>query len=515
MRTIHSLRNIYINLFSQIVILVLGFISRKVFLDSLGVSYLGVNGLLTNILTMLTLVEGGIGISIVYNLYKPLANDDREKIIALIQLYKKAYMALAGIVLLISVLLYPFLGLIMKDSNGIENLTFIYVLFMLKTTISYLNAHKWSLINADQRGYILAKINLIYQILSMVAKIFILLATNNYILYLLIELILYTLQLVVNGRIVNKRYPYIKTKKKYFVDKETKQNLKVNVKALFIRNFGGFCVNGTDNILISSFISLATVGLYANYTMITQQLSALVSPILSGIGASVGNLLATESSDKNYSIFKISFLINFWIYSICVIFLYNLLEPFISWWLGEKYILNDLTFYFILVNFYINGLNTAITTFKNKAGLFVQDKYAPLFQGVINLLASIILLRYLGLAGIFLGTTISTLATVCWTQPFIVYKYVFNKSVRSYFARYFLYLSLTFISCIVTSIICSFIHGGDILITLIIKGLLSIFLPSVIFLLLFFKTPEFQYLKDIGLSVVAKYKMRRKIDSAS
>lgn len=497
MRTKHSLKNIYTSLFTQVVIVFLGFLSRKVFIDNLGANYLGVNGLLTNVLSIMALVESGIGISIVYNLYKPLADDDRPKIIALVQLYKKAYGVLALIIFCISLALFPLLGHLMKEGASISNLSIIYFLFVAKNIVSYLNAHKWSLINADQKGYVIARVSLIFQVTTIVGRILVLIFTQNYILYLILELFLYTLQSIINGKIVNKRYSYIKTKEKYKIDSSIKEKLVKNVKAMFLHNIGGYLVFGTDNILISSFISVATVGLYSNYTMITQQLSALVKPILGGVGASVGNLIATESPEKNYFIFKVSFLVNFWIYSLSIIFLYNLLEPFLSWWLGRQYLLDHFTFIFILINFYLDGMRTSIATFKNKAGLFVQDKYAPVIEGIINLISSLIFIKLFGLVGVFMGTTLSTIATVLWTQPFIVYKNLFKKSVIEYFVKYSYYAALTFLGCIVASYICNQFVSNISFISLIIRGLISLIVPNLIFIIIFFKSKEFGYIREL------------------
>ncbi|GAE35934.1 lipopolysaccharide biosynthesis protein [Halalkalibacter akibai] len=507
MRTNHSIKNITISILSQLVMVFLGFLSRKVFLDSLGIEYLGINGLLTNVLSMLALVEGGIGLSITYYLYKPLAENDKKKIIALVQLFKKAYFILSIVILVLSICLYPLLGTVMNESDTIKFVSVIYFLFIAKNMVSYLNAHKWSLINADQRGYVLEKVNIIFQVSTNIAKIILLIKTQNYILYLALELCLYIIQNLINGHIVNKRYSYIKTKKKYTIDNDTKAGLVKNVKALFYHNIGGFLVFGTDNILISSFISIATVGLYSNYTMITQQLSSLVNPLLAGIGASVGNLIATESKEKNYSIFKVSYLMNFWIYSIAVIFLYNLLEPFISWWLGQQFLLDKLVFIIILINFYLTGMRTAIATFKNKAGLFVQDKYAPLIEGGVNLVASLILVKYLGLAGILLGTTISTIATIFWTQPLIVYKNIFVKPVWSYFLRYVFYLVLTLIVCYITTLICEVLIKHNGFIDLVFKGLISISIPSIIYLLIFYRSDEFKYLYKF---ITSRFKIKLK-----
>ena len=162
MRTESSLKNMYIGIITQIIITLLGFISRKVFISGLGTEYLGINGLLTNVLSMLSLVEGGIGTSIVYNLYKPLADNDTEKVTALVQLYKKLYGLLAILVAILSLMLYPFLGSLMKGGTSGKYITVVYFIFVIKNIISYLNAHKWSLINADQKGYVLARINLIF-----------------------------------------------------------------------------------------------------------------------------------------------------------------------------------------------------------------------------------------------------------------------------------------------------------------------------------------------------------------
>lgn len=497
MRTAHSIKNITMSIFSQVVLVLLGLISRKIFLDSLGIQYLGVNGLLTNVLSVLALVESGIGISIVYNLYKPLAEDNRTQIIALIQLYKKAYTVLAGIVLLITIVLYPFLGYFIKAGGHIPNLTIIFFIFVIKTMISYLNAHKWSLINADQRGYILAKTNLMFQVISTIVKIAVLIITHNYIAFLVLEIIIYVIQNIVNGLIVNKRYPYIKTKEKYSIEKNTMDNIKNNVKAMFLHNIGGYLVFGTDNILISTFVGLATVGLYSNYTMIIDQLKALINPILGGIGASVGNLIATENSEKNYSVFKTAYLVNFWIYSFCVIFLYNLLEPFINWWLGGNYLLDNLTFMFILINVYLTGMRTAISTFKSKAGLFVQDKYAPVFEGFINLISSLVLVKILGLPGVFIGTTISSIATVFWTQPCIVYKYIFQKSAWLYFRRYGLYAILTLATGFITTNICNLLVAGNTFVSLIEKGLICVVVPNLIYIAVFHKNDEFKFIRNV------------------
>ncbi|WP_415304979.1 lipopolysaccharide biosynthesis protein, partial [Clostridium perfringens] len=263
---------------------------------------------------------------------------------------------------------------------------------------------------------------------------------------------------------------------------------------MFLHNIGGYLVFSTDNILISSFINVSTVGLYSNYTMIIGQLSGLLSPVISGIGAGVGNLIATENEEKIYEIFKTTFFISFWIYSFATIFLYNLLEPFINWWIGEGYLLNKFVFLVVLLNFYINGMRSVIGTYKSKAGLFVQDKYMPALEGVVNLVISLILIKYLGLVGVFLGTTISTLIIPFWNQPRIVYKELLKKSVSKYFITFLVYLMIMLGVGWVTSNICNSIVSGYSFTSLIVRGIVCVIIPNIIYFMIFFKTKEFQYL---------------------
>lgn len=508
MRTTNTIKNIYITILTQVIITLLGFISRKVFLDSLGTEYLGVNGLLTNVLSMLSLVEGGIGASIIYNLYNPLAEQNEEKVMALVQLYKKLYGILAVVIFILSLSLYSFLHYIIEDTSRISFLGLIYFIFVFKNMISYLNAHKWSLIHADQKGYILAKYNLIFNILTTVSKIIILLVTNNYILYLLIETIIFVFQNLWNGKIVNERYPYIKTKEKYKIDSMTKDNLITNVKAIFLHNIGTYCVFGTDNILISTFISIKAVGLYSNYTMVIGQLASLLTPMLDGVGASVGHLIASESKEKIYDIFKVIYLVNFWIYSFCLIFLFNLLEPFIDWWLGKGLLLDRFTFIIVLINFYITGMRSSINIFKNKAGIFSPDKYMPLIEAVLNLSASFILVKYFGLAGIFMGTTISTLSIPVLIQSKIVYNQIFNQSVLVYFKSYLIFIILTLLVGGGVTMACNLLVPWTGFLALVAKGSVCVIIVNLIYVVIFFRTKEFQYLWTVISQMLDSSKLK-------
>ena len=280
-----------------------------------------------------------------------------------------------------------------------------------------------------------------------------------------------------------------------------------NVKAIFWHNVGKYCVFGTDNLLISSLINIQTVGLYSNYTMIIGQLSTLVGPILGGINASVGNLVATEHEDKSYEVFKVVYLINFWMYAWCAIFLYNLLEPFIDWWIGPGFLLDDFTFIVILINFYISGVRTSIGIFKDKAGIFADDQYVPILESIVNLVSSFILAKQFGLVGIFLGTTISSLLFPVWIQPRLVYKKLFKKPVRYYFMTYIFYATMTIIIGVVTTIICNILVTDGTFIALVMKGIICLTVPNAILIPIFYNRPEFLIIRKIIIKILGNLRV--------
>ena len=470
MRTSHSIKNITIGITTQIIITLLGFVSRRIFIDSLGTEYLGVNGVLTNVLTAMVLLEGGIGISIVYNLYKPVAENNQKLVTAVVRLYKKAYLFLAAIIFLICLALFPFLDVLIKSETEIPYLGLVYWIFVAKCLASYLIADKTALINADQKGYILAKYNLYFQVLSMVVKIIILLATKNYVLFLAIELALYIIQNSYSVYLVKKMYPYLLMKEKCEIEPEVKANIITNVKAMFIQNIGYYAINGTDNLVITAFINVITVGFYSNYGM------------------------ATESKEKTYAIYNMTQLITFWVYSVCTIALFNVLEPFIDLWLGEGFLLDKVTFMIILLNFYLMGVHQTLKTFKSKAGLFAQDKYAYLIEGLLNLFLSIVFVQKLGLAGVFLGTTVSYLLVSFWNQPRILFHHYFHQPVLRYYLDYLMKVGLMIGAGYLSFVICQWITLPSLFLSIIFKGMVTVIVPSLIYAIVFYQTDAFQYI---------------------
>lgn len=506
MRTLNSAKNLASSLGITLIMTLLGFFTRKVFVDNVGVEYLGLNGLLQNILGIMTLLEGGFATSVVYNLYKPLAEDNRPKILALLQLYRKVYRYIALGIILFALCLYPFIDIFIKDGENLEYVSIVYFIFLFNSVVGYFTAYKWSLVNASQQNYKLTAINLVYQVGLNLAKLAILYYTRNYILYLIVEALFGVgLNICIVWK-TNQLFPYIKTKEKYILDTETKNNIVTNMKALFINKIGGFFMHSTDNIIISAFVGVASIGLYSNYTLITMTVRSVVDQALNSFSESVGNLIASESSEKVYEVFKTTFFVNFLLASTPVIILHNAITPFISWWLGEEYLLGYTTLCIILLNFYIDVMRSTALTFKTKAGIFVKDRFTPLLQGIINLVLSYIFVQFWGLAGVLFATSISILSIGFWQFPRLCYKYVFHQSLWQYFRKYIFYSLVGGLALLLSFCFCEFFTWEYPLLQMAYNSIISLFVVLGIYYIFFHHTLQYAQLLVYVKNVISHRK---------
>lgn len=503
MRTQNSIRNTIAGIGGQLFSTVLSFISRTIFIYVLGANYLGVNGLFSNILSMLSLAELGVGSAIIYNMYKPLAEKDEPRLKSLMSLYAKAYRVIGGIVAVIGVSLTPFLNQIIKDQPNIPNLKIIYLLFLTNSVVSYFFIYKSSIIIADQKNYIITVRYQIFNLIQAIIQIIILVLTKNYILYLLVQIVCSFLVNLSISKTADKMYPFLNDKDVEPLDNDSKKTIFKHVTAMMSHKVGGVVVNGTDNILISSFVGVFWVGLYSNYVMIITIINRFMGQIFTAITASIGNLNAKEDIDKSYDVYNKVFFAGYWLYSFCAICLGVLLNPFIKIWLGEKYILAGYIVLVIVINFYISGMRQATITYNTTLGLFWNDRYKPWFEAVINIAASIILLKRFGILGVFLGTFTSTVCTSLWVDPYILFKYGFKRDLVIYFKKYIKYTCITIIAAIITSFIAAQVIGDSIL-SFVIKCLICVIIPNVVIWLFTYKMEEYKYFKNLVDSLLKK-----------
>lgn len=502
-RSFNILKNAVGGIGGQLFTSVLQFVCRTIFISLLGATYLGVNGLFSNILSMLSLAELGIGSAIVFSMYKPIADNDEKHVAKLMNFYKLAYRIVAVVVLSIGLILTPFLENFINDSAGIENLKLIFVLILLNTVTSYLYAYKGSMLIADQKAYVVYVIRNIFAVVQNVLQIVMLLIYSDFIVYLVVQIVTTFLGNFVLAKYVDKKYPFLIKYGNEKIDKAERANIIQKVKGMMMHKLGGFVLNGTDNLIISKFVSVIAVGIYSNYLMIINMVKLILNQITGSVTASVGNLIASEHKEKVYNVFEAMQLAYFWLYTICFTCFYVIFQPFISFWIGEDYLMSKSVLFIVLINFYLNGVQECVNTFVNATGLFWETRHKPIFECIINIVTSIVLVLQIGLIGVFLGTLVSYICTF-WINPIILHRKYFKKSSIPYFIRILFYLIVAVAIVMTLDYTLSEVLIVPLILNIIIRAVCSVVIPNLILIALFHNTEGFHYCKRIAMTLLKK-----------
>lgn len=479
----------------KVFVIFLGFIGRTAFIHFLSVEYLGIAGLFTNVLTILSLSELGFSTAISYHLYKFLAKNDYKKITEVMNFYRNVYRVVAISVLSIGLIILPFLKYIVKDTTfSLEYISLIYIIYLLKTVLSYLFSYNFTIAIADQKRYLLTKIDIIMHIIMSLTNILILFLFKNYIIYLLGEILLGIIKNIIKSLKIYKEYPYIKAKSK--IESEMKNKILKDVKNIFAGKISTVIITSTDNILISALINVKTVGLYANYSMLIAYIQNILGELTTETQASLGNMLNSESKEYAYITLKRLTIILYFITSFCSVCIFNLINPFIEIWLGKEYLLGIVVVFVCVLNFYIQILKTPLWFSVTGIGYFEKDRNIAIIGAISNLVISIIAAYFLGLAGIFLGTVISQ--TIQWFMKVDLFiKGYLKKSVVEYMRLYFYLLFLMSFMCIAIYGLLNYFSFENDINAFVVKFIVCIFVPNIVNFILFYKTEEYKYLLSL------------------
>ena len=488
-RTKKSINNMAMGFLNQITTLLLSFISRTIFINVLGVELLGVNGLFTDILQLLSMADLGFNTAMVYSFYKPIAENDTKKISALITFYKKIYNVIAITITVIGLAITPFLNLIVNTDKDIPLLKVYYLFALGGVIISYLFVYKTSIIIADQKNYLVTRITIIVNFIKTIIQIICLLIFKNYIIYLSINLLGNFLNNYIASRKAQQLYPYIKNKKE--LNSNDKKSIFENIKSIFLYKVSSLMLTATDNTLISILIGTVFVGYYSNYLMVTNKVIAILQIIFTSLTASIGNLVIKEKSEKRYEIFKASQSVSFIICGIIVTCFSVLINDFIKVWLGEKFIFDYIVVLAISFNMYLSCVLQPLWTYREATGLYIKTKYVMLIAAIVNLVLSIILGKIFGMAGILIASAIARLSTYFWYEPLLLFKEYFEEPVRKYYIPIFINIIIMAITIILFNKIL-FVIKVTSWTTLIIKAIVCGIGTSVIFLAIYSKSEGFK-----------------------
>lgn len=490
-RTKNSFKNIITGLSNKVLILILAFISRKLFIQYIGVEYLGINSLFSNVFSLLSMADLGFGVAMAYSYYKPLAEGDKKRLQALTSFYNRVYNLIALTVAVIGCCLIPFLKYIVNLDRDIPHLYLIYLITLTNTVVSYLFVYKATLINADQKSFLVNKINIYVGIVKTILQCVFIIVFKNYLAYVILEAVATIANNLIASAVADRTYPYLKVKEELTAIE--KKNIYSNMRSVFLYKASASLMGGTDSIIMSKICGTVVVGFYSNYLTVTNQLTAFVQIFFSSLTASVGNLLVQKDEKKNYLVFKQMQMISHWMsatVSLCVLVL---VQDLIQLWLGNEYLMEMNMIYAVSLNLYFTIAMQPIWSYREASGLYTKTKYVMLCTVAVNIGLSIIMGIYFDAAGVIYATVIARLVTYFWYEPTLIFKLYFRKSSVVYYVDFLISLLLIVGSHFLINIISKQIGiSSASWVNLILKGMISVGIISLAYLARYFWTNEFK-----------------------
>lgn len=447
-----TLLNARVNLFFYFITLALSFFSRKIFLDNLGADFIGLTSSIGSLLGFLNLAELGIGTVVGYSLYKPIFDQNHQKINEIISVFGYFYRWVGLFILFGGIILAGFFPLIYPNTGfdyGI--IYFAYFSFLFSSLIGYFVNYRQTLLGADQRNYVVTAYFQTAGLIKTLIQMALAYYTENYYLWVVVEFVFGILYAVILNWKINQVYPWLKTdvrsgkrlRKKY-------PEISQKVRQIFIHKVGGVVYSQSTPLLIYAYGSLQMVAYYGNYTLICGKLGSLLGGILGSTAASVGNLIAEGNKQRILNVYWELLAIRFWIAGIFSFALYNLLPPFIELWLGREYVLSADILILVILAFVLGIIRTATDEFKEGYGLF-SDVWAPFVECAISITIAVICGRYWGLGGVLFGGIIGTIVIVYIWHPY----YLFTRGLKSSVMTYV----LQFVKNVAALLICYYISS--------------------------------------------------------
>lgn len=438
-RTYKTIQNARVNLLFVILSFLIAFFSRKIFIDTLGVEFVGLTSTLQSVLGFLNLAELGIGTAISVTLFKPLKQDNRTEINEIMTLMSYLYRKIGIFVLISGLILAIFIPFIFSKFEGSLGIVYLgFYAFLCSSLLTYFINYRQILLSADQKNYVVTKYVQTSNIIKLLIQMWAAYQWENAYIWILIELIFSIPYCLILNYKISKTYPWLKTNVcKYKEVVKKYPSVSIYVKQLFIQKIATFSQSQVTPFLIYAFVSLTSVTYYTNYITITSKLSLILNAILGSTEASIGNLIAEGDKIKIFNTYRQMLSIRFFFAGFFVFMLYFLIEPFISLWLGSEYIMDHYILILILADVFISHFRGATDQFLYGFGLF-KDIWAAIVQTIIFIVFALVLGSYYKLIGILLAVFISKIIIVMLWKPYFLFKYGLNKAIKTYWKLFFI-----------------------------------------------------------------------------
>lgn len=502
-RTKNALKLSTINTACYAIIAIAGVFYRMFFVRYLAVSYLGINGLFSNILQLLSLADLGIIDCINFRFYEPIHNSDVKRVGQLLNYMKKIYRLVAAVVFIVGLAVLPFIAFLIKDTSEIPadiNIYLVYLLFLLNSVASYCFSYSYSLLSADQQGYKRSIYGTLVSVTGYVVRLLIIGYTGRFTLA-----IASTIVLTIFFNYIMHCYIANAYKEVFAVRDQLEQSEKKNILSdagkVLMHRLGGMIQDSTDNILITLFSGVSICGLFSNYVVIINACRNIASKLLVSVSSSIGNAYASMDEKGFFEIYRRLHFIDYYVSGLFATCAFALASDFVTIWLGNGFLLDDLTVFCMCVSFYIICSRFCNWSFINVTGLIAMDVIRPVLSVSMNLIASIVLGKALGIAGVMIGTIISNICAVLWREVRLLYREIFiSENITAYWAKYVTNFVITIICMFVSKRLLGMLFTScESLLVWLCEGILCSVVFTLIFVLCNYRESinAFDYIKNI------------------
>ncbi len=460
-RTDKAVRNTVVSLVCQMIYLIVSFICRTVFTNMLGAEYLGISGLFSNLLTLLSFAELGIGSALAYRMYAPLAVHDCKKVCQYMRLYRDVYRVILLIILLLGLLLIPLLPLLVKAPDVKENLIALYGLYLCQTAASYVGVYKKSLLIADQRNYIVDIYTQLWNIIMNGIQCILLVRTRSFTLYCITGIVCILANNLMCARRTDREYPYLNMSGTEALSKEEIGALAADVKGLLLTKIASMAFSGTDNLFISAFVGIQYVGILSNYILILTTVNGVINKVFDAVTASVGNLLVSGPKSQVESVLKKMFFLCVSLYGyICLCMMFLLKEFVTEFWFSNEYALSDAVIYLILIELFFRSIHYPVYTVRNAMGAFSQYKVIFAAAALLNIVLDFVFVKPFGIAGLAAATILCRGITYL-VDIYVVYCAELKTSVWNYLKPGMIWMLFLIVCGSLISGLLPMIHAAD------------------------------------------------------
>lgn len=438
--------NIAVSVIFHVLTMVTAILVKRILIQSCGNDVNGLNALYLSIVGFLSIAELGVGSAISFCMYKPIVEGDIAYTSALYRLFQQVYLGIGGVIWVLGLGLTPFINHFAKDYQQINvDLHFTFMLMLLSVVITYWYGPKISLINAHKNNYISTTITSCGTLLQSLLQIIVLLVTGSFVWYLVCRI----LSSLCQGIVAN-----VITRRKYGDILDCKQSLDIlniteitkNIKAMFLHKIGTLLVNTADNIIISVFIGVNALGSYSNYNTILVSVTNLTALIFTSLTSVFGHLYveAGKETTKRYS--NLFHIVNFALGTIIYLGFYAIINDLVAILFSPDLLMDQTIVFVITFNAFVQFMRKSVLAFRDATGTFYHDRWKPAIEGIVNVILSVLFVRWMGISGVIIATVITSLLICHVIEPYVLYKHAFTTTPTKYYLTNYGMIGLFFVA---------------------------------------------------------------------